>query len=207
MRSADGMLGMSFTPNIYSVMNKAIQTLAALLLVSGSIFGQSVRINAPSSSIRWDGGNALGKMHNGNIAVTSGELEFQSGALVGGSFTIDMNSMTNADLPETVGANLMGHLKSADFFDVEKFPTAKLEIKSATPFQGGKSTVNAEATIKGETKPVNFEVVELNGRYDAVLVIDRAAFNVRYGSGSFFDNLGDEAILDEITLTVHLETK
>ncbi len=148
MRSADGMLGMSFTPNIYSVMNKAIQTLAALLLVSGSIFGQSVRINAPSSSIRWDGGNALGKMHNGNIAVTSGELEFQSGALVGGSFTIDMNSMTNADLPETVGANLMGHLKSADFFDVEKFPTAKLEIKSATPFQGGKSTVNAEAATR-----------------------------------------------------------
>jgi polyisoprenoid-binding protein YceI len=118
-----------------------------------------------------------------------------------------MTTMTNADLPEGMGNNLMGHLKSDDFFSVRTYPNASLVIASATPFVDGQSTAKATLTIKGVSKQVSFGVSRNGQAYDAELVIDRAQFDVRYGSGSFFDNLGDDAILDEMTFTVHLEAK
>jgi len=180
--------------------------LTALLFVGATAFGQSVSIDKANSSIAWEGGNITGKLHNGAIALSSGTLELKDGRIAGGTFVIDMTSMTNADLPQGVGDQLMGHLKSADFFDVGKFPTAQLEIQSATAFKGGKATVSAVATIKGNANPVEFEVVQKGKVYEAALVIDRAQYDVRYGSGSFFDNLGDNAILDEITLSVRIAT-
>ena len=118
-----------------------------------------------------------------------------------------MTTMTNADLPEGIGNKLMGHLKSDDFFSVGTYPNASLVIASATPFVDGQSTVEATLTIKGISKQVSFDVSRKGQAYDAQLVIDRAQFDVRYGSGSFFDNLGDDAILDEMTFEVHLEAK
>ncbi len=181
--------------------------LTALLFVGATALGQNATIDMAQSSIAWEGGNITGKLHNGAIAFSSGTLEVQDGRITGGTFAINMASMTNADLPQGVGDQLMGHLKSADFFDVEQFPSAQLEIRSATAFKGGKATVSAVATIKGNANPVEFEVVQKGKTYEAELVIDRAQYDVRYGSGSFFDNLGDNAILDEITLNVVIATR
>ena len=180
--------------------------LTALLFVGATAFGQSATIDKANSSIAWQGGNITGKLHNGAIALSSGKLKVTDGRITGGTFVIDMTSMTNADLPQGLGDQLMGHLMSADFFDVEKFPVATLEITSATAFKGGKATVSAVATIKGNTNPVEFEVVQKGKAYEAELVIDRAQYDVRYGSGSFFDNLGDNAILDEFALNVVIST-
>ncbi len=177
------------------------------LIMGGNLFGQSVTINTQASSIAWEGGNVVGKMHNGAIQLQSGVLNLKSGNITGGEFIIDMMSMTNADLPEGVGNNLMGHLKSDDFFAVETHPTAKLVIKSATAFKNNQAKVSAVATIKGNSKPVSFDVTRKAGSYEGEFTIDRAEFDVRYGSGSFFDNLGDDAIQDEIKLIVKLETK
>ena len=180
--------------------------LTAFLFVGTSVFGQSANIDKANSSIVWEGGNITGKLHNGSIGLSSGTLEVRDGRIKGGTFTIDIASMTNADLPQGLGDQLMGHLKSPDFFDVEQFPVAKLEIRSATAFKGGKATVSAVVTIKGNANPVEFEVVQKGNSYAAQLVIDRAKFDVRYGSGSFFEHLGDNAILDEITLNVVIAT-
>jgi polyisoprenoid-binding protein YceI len=188
-------------------MKNNILILSAIAMMGGTALGQSVEINTANSSIQWEGGNITGKLHNGHVALKSGALELRSGNITGGQFTIDMTTMTNADLPEGMGNKLMGHLKSDDFFSVGTYPNASLVIASATPFVDGQSTAKATLTIKGVSKQVSFDVSRNGQAYDAELVIDRAQFDVRYGSGSFFDNLGDDAILDEMTFTVHLEAK
>ena len=101
----------------------------------------------------------------------------------------------------------MGHLKSDDFFGVETYPTATLEIVSSTRFVDGRATVQANATIKGHTERVSFDVVNNGDAFDAEVVLDRSKFDVRYGSDSFFDNLGDNVILDDFTMRIHLVTK
>lgn len=188
-------------------MKNTFIMLSVLGMMGGAAWGQSVEISVANSSIQWKGGNITGKLHNGHVDLESGALEMKSGNIAGGEFKIDMTSMTNADLPEGIGNNLMGHLKSDDFFAVGTHPHASLVIVSATPFVNGQSNVTAEATIKGVSKRISFEVNRNGKAYDAQFVIDRAQFDVRYGSGSFFDNLGDDAILDEMTFTVHLEAK
>ena len=99
---------------------------------------------------------------------------------------------------------LVGHLKSDDFFGVEKFPTAKLQITNAKPFEKYQAEVEANITIKGITQPITFTVKQANKSYVATIVIDRSKFDVKYGSGSFFEGLGDKMIYDDIVLKVKL---
>ena len=101
-------------------------------------------------------------------------------------------------------AKLEGHLKSDDFFGVEKYPTAKLEIKKASAFKDNKAQVTAHLTIKETTLPVEFEVERGEGQMMATIVVDRSKYDVRYGSGSFFEGLGDKMIYDDFTLMVTL---
>ena len=105
-------------------------------------------------------------------------------------------------------ARLEGHLKSEDFFGVEKYPVSKLVITESTPFDKGTGVVKGNLTIKGVTQPVEFKAA-MQKKEDGVwfyanIVIDRTKYNVRYGSGSFFDNLGDKTIYDEFKLKVSL---
>ena len=104
-----------------------------------------------------------------------------------------------------------GHLKSPDFFDVEKFPTAKLVLKSSESFDKGSAVVKGELTIKGVTNPIEFKAAtqkkDDGNWYFANIVVDRTKWNIKYGSGSFFDNLGDKTIYDEFKLKVALLVK
>jgi polyisoprenoid-binding protein YceI len=106
---------------------------------------------------------------------------------------------------------LEGHLKSEDFFGVEKYPTSKLVITESTPFEKGSGTVKGNLTIKGITNPVEFKAAmqkkDDGTWFFANIVVDRTKYNVRYGSGSFFDNLGDKTIYDEFKLKVNLLVK
>ena len=126
----------------------------------------------------------------------------KKGKLVGGSLVVDMTTIT-----ESKGSTkLEGHLKSDDFFSVEKFPTATIKIKGSSEGENGDLEVTADLTIKGTTQEITFmAMVEesgdgINGSAD--LVFDRSKFDVRYGSNSFFDDLADKAISDNITLTI-----
>ena len=103
---------------------------------------------------------------------------------------------------------LEGHLRSDDFFGVEKNPVSKLVITGSTPFDKGSATLKGNLTIKGITNPVEFKATmqktDEGTRFFANIVIDRSKYDIRYGSGSFFDNLGDKTIYDEFKLKVNL---
>jgi polyisoprenoid-binding protein YceI len=125
--------------------------------------------------------------------------------LVGGMFVVDMTSINVTDLEAGKGKEkLEGHLKSADFFGIEKYPTATLFINKATK-DGNTYDVNANITIKGTTESINFELEMGKSAATTSFKIDRTKFGIRYGSGSFGDDLGDKAISDKFLLDVNLK--
>jgi polyisoprenoid-binding protein YceI len=143
--------------------------------------------------------------HEGTVKLKSGNLEFNNGVLTGGRFEIDMTSIAVTDLSGDMKGKLEGHLNSDDFFGVEKFPVATMVITSvASRGTAGEYKVTANATIKGKTKEIRFLA---NGTATAEIELDRTDYDIRYGSGSFFDNLGDKTIYDDFSLTVTLATK
>lgn len=177
------------------------------LLISSEGIQASYQVNTQSSKVEWVGKKVTGQ-HNGTVAIKSGSLQLDDDKLTGGSFLIDMTSLTNSDLSGEYKGKLEGHLKSDDFFGVEKYPTAQLVIMKAVPQGPNKYKVVGDITIKGKTEQIQFpaEVSISNGQVNAVasITIDRSKFDVRYGSGSFFDNLGDKTIYDDFELKVNL---
>ncbi|MDB5227914.1 MAG: yceI [Bacteroidota bacterium] len=170
-----------------------------------------VKINPSKSTIEWTGKKVLGQ-HNGTVNISEGFLQVTNNVISGGSFIIDMTSIKDIDLKdEGYNQKLIGHLKSADFFNAEKFPTATVELKKIEKYKTiGNYKITADVTIKGITNPVVFDA-DLNqtgNTYSgtANIVIDRSKWDVRYGSSSFFDNLGDKTISNDIQLTVKIET-
>lgn len=173
--------------------------------------GEKATLDVHESEIVWRGYKVTGK-HHGVVALKSGDLEIKDGELVGGSFEIDMTSIEVKDLQGEYAGKLAGHLKSPDFFGVEKHPTAKFVITQVvsrgTP---GSYKIVGDLTIKEITKSIKFQadVTEEEGKNVATanITVDRSDFDVRYGSGSFFDNLGDKTIYDEFELEVRLVSK
>jgi len=186
-------------------MKTRIYLLASIILISGNIlFAQKAEVNTEKSSIEWMG-KKIGGKHTGNIQVKSGYLELKEGEIAAGNFVVDMTTITNTDLDnESSNQKLVGHLKSDDFFGVEKYPTTKFEVTRSTRFNSGKATVSGNMTIKDKTENISFDVVREGDEYTASIELDRSKFDVRYGSNSFFDNLGDKAIDDIFTLKVKL---
>ena len=176
----------------------------SLLFSSLAISAQTLKVNADASSIGWHG-SKIGGEHNGTIDLKNGEITMENNQITSGKFVVDMTSIKNLDIEDAgYKAKLEGHLKSDDFFGVATFPTSKLVISKSEKFQNGKAKVWGNLTIKGKTEKVEFDMVENAGKYSAELKVDRSKFDVRYGSNSFFDNLGDKAIDDIFTLTVEL---
>ena len=163
------------------------------------------RIDLTNSSVKWVATKITDKTHEGTVNLSEGGLQLTEGVITGGKFTIDMTSIIVTDLTGGMKEKLEGHLKNEDFFNVEKFKTANVTILS---FDGDK--VKANLTIKGITNEVLFPVkvvLDDNGGMTATadMEIDRTKFDVRYGSDSFFDNLGDKAIKDMIKFSVSLK--
>ena len=175
--------------------------MAAFTLTASA---QKSNINASKSKVMWTGKKIAGS-HSGEIKIKEGYLEFKGGNISGGSVVMDMNSMTNTDIDDAEGKKkLIGHLKSEDFFGTEKYPTATFKITKASAFANGKSAVTGTITIKGKSQNISFDVTQKGGEYTSVLKIDRSKFDVRYGSNSFFDSLGDKAIDDIFTLDIQI---
>lgn len=179
--------------------------LAAVALTFGlSVQAKTVKVNAVKSEITWLGKKVTGE-HSGKISLKSGELDVDDKAINGGQFVVDMNSITCTDLTDAEwNAKLVGHLKNDDFFGVEKYPEAKLVISKKATFSGNKATVTGNLTIKDKTNPVTFDVTKTGNTYKAEITVDRSKYDIRYGSKSFFDNLGDKTIYDDFYLTVNL---
>ena len=178
--------------------------LLLLLTVPVISFAQSKAINAAESNIHWVGKKVTGQ-HEGNIALKSGVLELNNGELVGGTFVVDMNTIEVTDLEGDSKNNLEGHLNSDDFFGVANHAEAKLVFTKVEKAADNTYNVTGDFTIKGVTQPANFQLDMDGNEAHAKVVIDRTKFNIRYGSGSFFDNLGDKAIYDDFELDVTLK--
>ncbi len=164
-------------------------------------------VDLEKSTVNWTGYKVTGK-HYGTVNLKSADLSIE-GAQIKGSFVIDMTSIATKDISGGGAAKLDGHLKSGDFFGVEKYPEARFEITSSNPGKvDGTVKVRGNLTIKETTAPISFLVsMTEDGDYTvatAEITVDRTTYDVRYGSGKFFDNLGDKAIYDDFDLTVTL---
>jgi polyisoprenoid-binding protein YceI len=191
-------------------MKHSIKNIATLVIVAFMTFSFTTaeenkkEIKLENSKVVWKGYKVTGS-HVGTISIKSGHLNFDKDILTGGSFEIDMSTITVTDLEVESKGKLEGHLKSNDFFGVEKFPTAALYFTKVKSVGKNSYEVTGDITIKGKTKTVSFNVSVYGSKANVSLKIDRTKFDVRYGSTSFFDGLKDKAIYDEFDLVADLE--
>ena len=180
-----------------------------LFLVSFFINAQNLRLKTDKSTLKWTGKQITTKTHFGSLKFKSGNITFENGIISSGKFLVDMTSLLVEDLQGNYKQKLEGHLKSDDFFSVEKFNESSLAILSSSKNDSGLD-VNGNLTIKGITLPIKFKLEDLEMdqeevRWKGVLTFDRSKYNVRFRSGSFFQNLGDKLILDEIRIETLLD--
>jgi len=164
------------------------------------------KINLDESILTWTGREVSTSSHYGTINFTSGQFEVSDGLISQGEFIVDMTSINVQDLSGGSKERLEGHLRSDDFFSVESFPTAHLYISSSELISQGKWLVNSFLTIKDISHPVLFEMSNTDEGWIANLVFDRSKYNVKFRSGTFFENLGDKLIYDDIELKINLKT-
>ncbi len=165
----------------------------------------SLTVNPDESNVQWFGEKITGWSHTGTIDIKEGSISVEEGTIVSGQFVLDMNSIVeiNSQMPEEKQTDLIMHLKGSDFFSADEFPTASFEISSATA-----DSLTGNLTIKGISRSITIPYSHSmeNGTMSAnsSFVIDRSEWDVRYGSGSFFDDLGDDLIKDEISFDISL---
>ena len=179
------------------------------VVVENSVAVNNVDVEA--SVLTWKGSKPTGS-HNGTVALQSGDLVVENGTLTQGVFVVDMNTITNTDMAGSDGAaQIEGHLKAADVFDVAQYPTSKFVITSVVE-EEGKLSVTGNLTIKAITKSITIPATlstedGISTFKSDVFTIDRTDFNVKYGSKSFFDGLKDKFINDLVEMSFEVVTK
>ena len=177
-------------------MKNSITTL--FILLSISLLAQTEKVhqlNIEESVINWKGTYTFKfSQHEGTVHFKKGHLITNNGNIIGGSFIIDMTTITNEDYENNIGA--VGHLRDSDFFDVTLFPEAKLKITSIEYFKNGNvHEVKADLTIKGITKSIEFwaNVNGQNKTFESKFKIDRSRWGIIYNH-----KLKDKAISEAI---------
>jgi polyisoprenoid-binding protein YceI len=190
-----------------SIQFKSLGIFVLALTLTTAVMAATQKVDVQKSKVEWTGKKVTGQ-HTGTIDLQQGSLEVNKGKLTGGKIVMDMQSIKNVDLTDQeYNTKLVNHLKSDDFFSVVKYPTAQLDITKVEG-SGANLTVTGNLNIKGKTNPVTFPVTVSNSGkenvYKGNITVDRSKYDVRYGSKSFFNDLGDKAISDEFTLDFQL---
>ncbi len=199
-----------------TAINHLFKLITTLLMVfSSQLAFASSKIDVDESKIEWLATKVTGQ-HKGTITLLSGELDYSDQNIKSAIFVMDMTSIVNLDIEgEQWRTKLMNHLKSKDFFDVPKHPTAVFELSSAVPIKGAKKgEANfhfvGDLLIKGITHSVEFNAwVDLKpsaAHARGQIIVDRTKYGIKYGSNKFFFNLGDKAIDDNFIITFDLLT-
>lgn len=164
-----------------------------------------------TSTINWSGSKRIGTTHTGTVQAKDGSLLVQDSQFVSGTVVVDMTTIENDDLTDVEKEQqLEGHLKSDDFFGVESYPTATFTLSEIVEVITVDTTheVKGTMTIKGieneVTFPATLERTQEGLRVTGTLTLDRTLWDVRYGSGKFFEDLGDTLIEDEFILNLDL---
>ena len=166
----------------------------------------AMALDTESSVLNWSASKITGAKHEGTINFAEGMMTMADGK-ASGVFTIDMSSITNTDLEGEDKQKLEGHLSSGDFFDVENNPRAMLIIKDAEVGEGGAINTKAKLTIKGVdsypmvTGNISDKVANVS------MTFDRTNHDIKYGSGKFFEDLGDKVINDDVVVNGTLTFK
>ena len=164
-----------------------------------------------NSSIKWTGRELSTKSHYGSLQMKNGSLTVNTDGTINGIIKIDMTTIDCEDLQGRSKASLERHLRSDDFFSVESHPIATLTFKSEGGIgAGNKLAFNGDLEIKGISHPISFEseVKNVDPKVSALvdMTFDRSKYNVRFRSGTFFQNLGDKLIYDDIEISVDIIT-
>jgi polyisoprenoid-binding protein YceI len=183
----------------------AIVAAAALSFTPGS---SVYKADLTKTTMIWTGKKVTGS-HTGNVRLANGTLTLDGDKITAGAFDIDLSTITCTDLTDkSYNEKLIGHLKSEDFFSTAKFQKATFVLTQATSKGNGKYDVTGKLTIKGITNDVSFPVEVKTAAKTltaaAKITIDRTKYDIKYGSGSFFDNLGDKAIDNDFTIDLNL---
>ena len=185
-------------------------TLVTLITANDTLF-----VDIENSAIDWIGRKVTGD-HFGTLNLADGWVIMQEDSIIGGKFIFNMTSIQNTDIESLEWKEkLEKHLMAEDFFFVDSFPHAILEIKNYRQTIDDKSEnidqIIADLTIRGITHEITFplQISQANSRFSAegIIEIDRTLFNIRYKSGTFFEDLGDRMIYDDFTVQFSLQTK
>lgn len=199
-------------------MKKSIGIVFGILVITSSVFATNTKkentafeIDTKASKVQWTGKKVTGE-HTGYLSVGKGTLMVKNSNVVGAQVNIDMNSIVCTDIKdEGTNQKFVGHLRSDDFFSVDKHKNAGFEITSMKQVSNGNFNVNGKLTIKGITNEISFpaKVNLANGLVKAsgTAKLDRTKWDIRYGSGKFFEGLGDKMIYDEFEITFDLTAR
>lgn len=191
-------------------MLKKIFAIAVLFVTSLTLQlnAATLKLNTQSSQVKWEGKKVLYK-HTGSLKAKDGKVEINGNKITGGTINIDMTSLKVEDITDSKdNAKLVGHLKSDDFFSVDKHKVATYKITKIKE-NGGAYEITGDMTIKGITNPVTFttkdtKVTDKSVTIKGQLAVDRTKFDVKFASGSFIENLGDKAIHDNFIIDLDL---
>jgi polyisoprenoid-binding protein YceI len=181
--------------------------IAAFTFMSQATYSQEFfKVNVENSTLNWKGYKPTGT-HNGTITLASGNIVLKNNKITGGNFVADMGTIIDSE----GSAKLEGHLKSEDFFEIAVYPTSKFEITEIAN-KGEKIQVTGNMTIKGITKQLTFPA-SLKVHNDNMILtsdtfqINRADFNVKFKSKTFFNDLKDKFVNDEFDFQVTIIAK
>jgi len=171
----------------------------------------SYDIISTESELKWIGKELSTDTHTGTLVLKNGKIDVNANGVIHGEVEIDMTTITVTDMQGKWGKKLEGHLKSPDFFDVEKYSSAFITFQSdENPIKNNQINLTGELTIKDITHPISFTAELLQKKptlkAKASMSFDRSEYDVRFRSGKFFENLGDKLILDDIEVDVLLVT-
>lgn len=176
---------------------------------TANIGSQKLVVDTLASTVAWKGYKPGGS-HHGTLGIKQGELSVENGELVSGTFTLDMNKILCEDLTDAkMNEQLVGHLKSADFFDVAKYPEGKFTITTVEKLNDGVNShrISGNLELKGVSKNITFDANVTNEgtiykATTATFTIDRTQWGVNYGSKNIFKDLKDSFINDDMEVTI-----
>ena len=167
------------------------------------VMEETVAVKLDESNVMWSGSVLGMHSHQGTVSVTEGSLNMKGTDVVGGTFTIDMASITPTDSnysEDKTSEMLVGHLSSVDFFMTDSFPTASFVVTSADM---AAMTITGDLTVRGVTKTETINDVAIDaaaGTAKGSLTFDRQDYGV-----AFSHPMKDVVISDDIELTINLK--
>jgi len=181
--------------------------VTCLMITSTSFAVDKVKVDLTQSKIVYLAKKVTGS-HTGELKLSNGYLNFNKDELVSGEFTADMTSITNTDITDgNYHKKFLDHIIGDDFFAVDKYKTAQFVITNVKKQKADHYLITGDLTIKGKTSSVTFTGVVKKTKATATLTFDRTKFDIKYGSGKFFQDLGDKMIYDDVQLDVTLTLK